>query len=117
MYAKIINGVLEYAPNNYKLNDGRVIVGFNKSVALMTRYGYKEVVDEKPDYDPNKEYLVMSDYAEQEKAITIIYSIKQMDMIEQELTIDEKIAQLQATDTEHELAIAELMDTILGGEQ
>ena len=45
MYAKLNNGALEYAPQNYKLNDGRTIVGFNKSVALMTRYGFKEVID------------------------------------------------------------------------
>ena len=117
MYARLINGALDYAPDNYKLLDGRVIVGFNKSVALMTKYGFKEVIDEKPSYNPDTEYLVMSDYVEKEKTITIIYSIKQMDMVEQELTIDEKIAKLQEVDTEHELAIAELMDIISGGEQ
>ena len=117
MYAKLNNGVLEYAPQNYKLNDGRTIVGFNKSVALMTRYGFKEVIDQQPVYDTETEYLVITGYTEQETTITIVYSIKQMDLVEQELTIDEKIAQLKNVDTEHELALAELTDMILGGVQ
>ena len=117
MYAKLNNGVLEYAPQNYKLNDGRTIVGFNKSVALMTRYGFKEVIDEKPNYNQETEYLVITGYTEQETTITIVYSIKQMDLVEQELTIDKKIEQLKNVDTEHELALAELTDMILGGVQ
>ena len=117
MYAKLNNGVLEYAPQNYKLNDGRTIVGFNKSIALMTRYGFKEVIDEKPNYNQETEYLVITGYTEQETTITIVYSIKQMDLVEQELTIDEKIEQLKNVDTEHELALAELTDMILGGVQ
>ena len=117
MYAKLNNGVLEYAPQNYKLNDGRTIVGFNKSVALMTRYGFKEVIDEKPNYNQETEYLVIIGYTEQDTTITIVYAVKQMDLVEQELTIDEKIEQLKNVDTEHELALAELTDMILGGVQ
>ena len=117
MHAKLNNGVLEYAPQNYKLNDGRTIVGFNKSIALMTRYGFKEVIDEKPVYDTETEYLIITGYTEQETTITIVYAVKQMDLVEQELTIDEKIEQLKNVDTEHELALAELTDMILGGVQ
>ena len=117
MYAKLNNGVLEYAPQNYKLNDGRTIVGFNKSVALMTRYGFKEVIDQQPVYDTETEYLVITGYTEQETTITIVCPVKQMDLVEQELTIDEKIAQLKNVDTEHEFALAELTDMILGGVQ
>ena len=117
MYAKLNNGALEYAPQNYKLSDGRIIVGFNKSVALMTRYGFKEVIDKEPSYNTDTEYLVITGYTEQDTTITIIYSIKQMDMVEQELTIDKKIINLQNIDTEHELALAELTELILGGMQ
>ena len=117
MYAKLNNGALEYAPQNYKLNDGRTIVGFNKSVALMTRYGFKEVIDQQPVYDTETEYLVITGYTEQETTITIVYAVKQMDLAEQELTIDEKIIELKNVDTEHELALAELTDMILGGVQ
>lgn len=115
MYAKLVNGALEYAPVNYKLNDGRTIVGFNKSIPLMTRYGFKEVIDEKPSYNVDTEYIVITGYTEQDTTITIVYAIKQMDLVEQELTIDEKIEQLKTVDTEHELALAELTDMFLNG--
>ena len=113
MYAKLNNGVLEYAPQNYKLNDGRTIVGFDKSVALMTRYGFKEVIDEKPNYNQETEYLIITGYTEQDATITIVYAVKQMDLVEQELTTDEEILQLKQVDTEHEEALAELAEMIL----
>lgn len=113
MYAKLNNGVLEYAPQNYKLNDGRTIVGFSKSIALMTKYGFKEVVDNKPTYNIETECLVITGYTEQDTTITIVYEVKQMDVVEQELTIDEKIDQLKKVDTEHEEALAELTEMIL----
>lgn len=113
MYAKLNNGALEYAPQNYKLNDGRTIVGFNKSTALMVRYGFKEVIDQPPTYNVDTEYLVITGYTEQDTTITIMYAIKQMDLTEQELTIDDKIAQLKQVDTEHEEALAQLTDMII----
>lgn len=115
MYAKLNNGALEYAPQNYKLSDGRTIVGFNKSIALMTRYGFKEVIDQQPTYNTETEYLIITGYTEQDTTITIVYAVKQMDLVEQELTIDEKIVNLQNVDTEHELALAELTEMVLNG--
>ena len=35
MYGRLINGGLEYAPINYKLDDNRIILNFNKSEELM----------------------------------------------------------------------------------
>ena len=113
MYAKLNNGGLEYAPQNYKLNDGRTIVGFNKSIALMTKYGFKEVIDKQPTYNTDTEYLIITGYTEQDTTITIVYAVKQMDLVEQELTIDEKISQLKQVDTEHEEALAQLTEMIL----
>lgn len=113
MYVKLNDGVLEYAPQNYILNDGRAIVGFNKSIALMTRYGFKEVTDRPLTYNSETEYLVITGYSEQDTTITIVYAVKQMDLVEQELTIDDKIAQLKQVDTEHEEALAQLTEMIL----
>ena len=45
--------------------------------------------------------------------MNIIISGKQMDLTEQELTIDDKIAQLKQVDTEHEEALAQLTDMII----
>lgn len=113
MYAKLNNGVLEYAPQNYKLSDGRTIVGFNKSVALMTRYGFKKVIDKQPTYNTETEYLIITGYTEQDTTITIVYAVKQMDLAEQEMTIDDKITQLKQVDTEHEEALAQLTEMII----
>lgn len=113
MYAKLNNGVIEYAPTNYTLSDGRVIVNFNKSEVLMKKYGFKEVVDNPPTFNQDTEYLVISGYAETDVNIIVEYAIKQMDMIDQEATVKEEIAQLKAIDTDHELAIAEMMDIVL----
>lgn len=113
MYAKLNNGSLEYAPQNYKLNDGRIIVGFNKSIALMAKYGFKEVVDNQPTYNTETEYLVITGYTEQDTTITIVYEVKEMDLTEQEPTIDEKISQLKQVDTEHEEALAQLTEMVI----
>ena len=56
MYGKLNNGVLEFAPQNYKLSDGRLIVSINKSEALMKRYGFKEVVDNQPEFNVENEF-------------------------------------------------------------
>ena len=45
MLAIIINGVLSYAPTNYKTDNGQLIVNFNKNEDIMRKYGYKEVID------------------------------------------------------------------------
>ena len=79
----------------------------------MTRYGFKEVVDQQPAYNPETEYLIITGYTEQDTTITVVYAVKQMDLIEQELTIDEKIIQLRQIDTEHEEALVELTEMIL----
>lgn len=112
-YAILKNGVLEYAPVNYKTPNGNIIVNFNKNVALMQKYGYKEVINQTPSYNENTEYLVISGYTETENNIQINYTIKQMNMIEAETSIDNKIKSLENTDTEHEIAIAELADMVI----
>lgn len=114
-YAKLENGVLVYAPENFTTPSGSLIVNFNKNVTLMKRYGFKEVVDVKPSYDELTEYLIISGYSENETSIIINYTIKQMDLIEQEESIEEKIKSLKNTDSDHEVAIAELYEMILGG--
>ena len=64
MYGKVVNGKIVYAPDNYKLSDGKLIIGFNTNEELMMKYGYKEVVEYKVDYDPNTEELYISDIEE-----------------------------------------------------
>lgn len=93
MYAKLNEGVLEYAPVNYTLTDGRVIVNFNKSITLMAKYGFKEVLDNQPIYNQDTEYLVISNYTETETNIVVNYVIKTL--TPQEPTLEERIASVE----------------------
>lgn len=112
-YAILNNGVIEYAPVNYTTASGSLIVNFNKNITLMKRFGFKEVIDQKPPFNENTEYLTISGYTETEDNIQIIYTVKQMDMIEADASIDEKVKKLKATDTDHEMAMAELADMVI----
>lgn len=44
-YGKISNGELIYAPTNYEIEDGSIILNFNKDEKALKKYGYKEVVE------------------------------------------------------------------------
>lgn len=74
MLAKIINGALSYAPTNYKTDDGQLIVNFNKNEEIMRQYGYKDVVDIRPAYNEETQYIRILDYDDGE-VITINYGI------------------------------------------
>ena len=75
MFAKIINGVLYYAPVNYKTDLGQVIVNFNTNEEMMLQYGYKNVIDIKPDYNKETQYLKISGYTDNEDNITVEYEV------------------------------------------
>lgn len=75
MYGRLINGGLEYAPINYKLDDGRIIMNFNKDEELMQKYGYKNVTHVIPDYDSTTQYIQISNYTETDENITVNYEV------------------------------------------
>lgn len=62
MYGRLENGVLEYAPSEYVDYEGNVIKDFNKSISLMRQYGYKPVVDIKPNYMYETQYCEFIGY-------------------------------------------------------
>ena len=76
MYARLENGNLEYAPVNFKLSDGRVIINFNKDVELMKKHGFKEVIVEEKNFDPTTEQIIIVDYVEQDEKIIILSEIR-----------------------------------------
>ena len=76
MYGKMVNGKLVYAPENYERPDGVSIIGFNTSEELMRRYGYKEIVEHKVDYDPAIEELYIVDIKETINLIDVYYSAR-----------------------------------------
>ena len=64
LYGILINGVLKYAPKDYITTDQVVIENFNKNEKLLLDYGYKTVIDEKPNYNKDTQYLTLKCYTE-----------------------------------------------------
>lgn len=91
-YAKLSSGVLNYAPKDYITDDMRVIVNFDTNQEKLMEYGYKQVIDNKPEYNVDTQCLVINGYSENDSTITIEYGIID---ITPELTIEEKIDSLQ----------------------
>lgn len=114
MYAKLVEGVPVEAPLNYKLPDGRTILGFNNHVALMKKYGFKEVIDVQPEYDPETEYLITAGYEETENKIIVTYSVNKVATIDVDLNTEEKIKELEKNNTDIEQALAELTELVMG---
>lgn len=112
-YAKIVNGELIFAPSEYELPDGKIITQFNQSVALMVKYGFKEVIDTPPQYDKVTQYAVIDSYTESATQIIVGYSVKLIDAIDDELTLEQKVDDLKSVDVEHELALAELTEMVV----
>ena len=76
MYAKVKDGVLQYAPLNYLTDDNKMILNFNKNVEAMLANGFKEVVNIVPSYDANTQILRNDGFTETENAITINYVVE-----------------------------------------
>ena len=99
MYAKLENNKLVYAPRNFK--DENIILNFNKNTSLMKQYGFKEVIDIKPEYDNTTHYISVSGYVENENNIIINYVVNVIEE-NQEPTLEEQIAELKETNNEQD---------------
>jgi len=93
MYAKLQNNKLTYAPKNYNTGEN-LILNFNKNTILMEQYGFKEVVDIKPEYDSSTHYLSVDGYTENEDGIVINYTVNEIE-ISNEQTLEERILKLE----------------------
>lgn len=76
MYGKIINGELVFAPVNYKTSDGVLITNFNTNEDLMIKYGFKKINGIKPEYDENKECIIVKSFEELTDEIKVNYEVK-----------------------------------------
>ena len=94
MFGKLKNGNLTYAPINLKLENGGIIVNFNKNIDLMKKYGYKEVIDIQPSYDSETQYLTIEDYSETDTEIIVNYSINEI-VIDNTPTLEDRVKELE----------------------
>lgn len=93
MYAKLNNGVINYAPKNFMTDNGQLITNFNKSKTLMERYGFKEVLDVRPVFDSEKQYLNIAGYKENDVNIIIEYNV--LDKEEPAPSLEERVTALE----------------------
>lgn len=77
-WGRIKDGILEYAPRTFKLEDGtgRTITNFFNSEKWMLKYGFKPIKDEQPNYDIETQYLVVDGHIEEDDCIRVVYIIK-----------------------------------------
>lgn len=94
MLAKLENGNLTYAPINLKLENGGIIVNFNKNIDLMKKYGYKEVIDIQPSYDVSTQYLTIEGYTETDTEIIVNYAINEI-VIDNTPTLEDRVKELE----------------------
>lgn len=93
MYAKVKEGVLQYAPLNYLTDDNKMILNFNKNVEAMLANGFKEVINIIPSYDANTQILRNDGFTETENNITINYVIEDNPSFQEaQYNIQEKLA-------------------------
>lgn len=102
MFAKLNDGVLQYAPKNYKNSNGNIIVNFNKNEELLRNYGYKIIINEKPIFNKETEYLAIIGYEETEDSIIINYEIKEIVYTK---TLDEKVEELKEVNNIQDIII------------
>lgn len=76
MYAKVKDGVLQYAPLNYLTDDNKLILNFNKNTEAMVANGFKEVINIVPSYDASKQIVKQDGFTEAEDSITINYVVE-----------------------------------------
>lgn len=101
-FGKLKNGVLQYAPKNYKNSNGNIIVNFNKNEELLRNSGYKRIINEKPDYNKETEYLAIIGYEETEDNIIINYEIKEIVITK---SLEEKMEELKEVNNIQDILI------------
>lgn len=93
MYAKVKDGVLQYAPLNYLTDDNKLILNFNKNVEAMLANGFKEVINIIPSYDANTQILRNDGFTETEDNITINYVVESNPAFQEaQYNVQEKLA-------------------------
>lgn len=120
MYGKIINGTFCKAPNTFKTDNGQMITNFNIAEDLMVAYGFKPVIENKPEYNVSTQYLEMSSFEETETNITLNYDVidkPELNTINSINALNSKVSDLESQIETTMLGLAEVYETILGGEQ
>ncbi len=97
-YAKVKNGqvVQVVLPPTGILKDGSTVSGYNllPESVLLTE-GWLPLVDNRPEHNPEIEYLEHAGYTVSETEVTVNYIVKQIQIVDDPVD-DEKIAMAEA---------------------
>ena len=95
MYAKLIGNQVIYAPRNLKLDDGTIIVNFNKNINILKEYGYKEIIDNPISYDKDTQKIILTGYTETEDNLIANYRVEEITK-PVPLTLNDRVSKLEA---------------------
>lgn len=76
MYGKIINEELIYAPVNYTTTDNELICNFNTNEDLMKQHGFKKINGIQPNYDEDRECIIVKSFEENVDEIKVEWEVK-----------------------------------------
>lgn len=72
---------------------------FEEDINILKECGYKELIDEKPEYDEKTHYLIQKGYQENDNNIIVIYGVVQIQNEYPEITppnpIEERLIELE----------------------
>lgn len=97
-YAKVENGQVTQIglPSTGILQDGSTVSGYNflPESALIAE-GWLPLVDNRPEYNPETEYLEHAGYTVSETEVVVNYTVRQIQIVDDPVD-DEKIAMAEA---------------------
>lgn len=110
MYVKLVNGELIEAPEKLELEDGIVLMEFNRSIDLMTQHGFKPLVDTKPNHNVDKQYCNFVEYYDTGRYIRCRWEIEDIELSEAELQNREAQAAMQMLNIDFQEQVQTLTD-------
>ena len=110
MYVKLVNGELIEAPEKLELEDGTILMEFNRSIDLMTQHGFKPLIDTKPNHNVDIQYCNFVGYYDTGRYIRCRWVIEDIELSEAELQNREAQAAMQMLNIDFQEQVQTLTD-------
>ena len=110
-YAKVENGqVIQIGlPSTGTLKDGSTVSGYNLlPESVLIAEGWLPLVDNRPEYNSEIEYLEHAGYTVSETEVTVNYAVKQKDPVIPIPTMEERLESAEVAI----LALMEVLDNV-----
>jgi len=110
-YAKVENGqVIQIGlPSTGTLKDGSTVAGYNLlDESVLLAEGWLPLIENKPECNPETEYLEFVDYTVGENEVVANYTVKQIEPVIPVPTLEERLESAEAAI----LAMMEVLDNV-----